>query len=150
MKFSFGLHNEGFHLSVTGVVGPRETWVSPLSGHIPNDIAAECGDNRAFFATFKETPKQNTHPFPSLCAFPVAKVGFLVHDLDVECADLFTKAHEKVSLLSKVLILRVHSGEPLVGGIGFGHDGFSAAVHLVESLLPGTDSFQAFPNVCNV
>jgi hypothetical protein len=93
VEFSFGLHDEGFHLGVTGVVGPRETWLGLLGGHISNNSAAKRGDDCALFATLKETAKQDTHPFPRLGAFPVAKAGFLVHDLDVERANLFTKAH---------------------------------------------------------
>jgi len=141
VEFSFGLHNEGFYLGVTGVVGPRETWLGLLGRHVPDNGAAKCGNNCTLFATLKETAEQDTHPFPSLGAFPVAEVGLLVHDLDVECANLVAKVREEVRLLSKVLVLRAHLAEPLVGGIGFGHDGFPAAVHLVERLLPGTDSF---------
>lgn len=135
---------------MAGVKGPRETWLRLFSGYIPNDSAAKCGNNCALFATLEETTKQDTHPFPRLDAFPIPKASLFVHDLDVKCANLFTKAREEIRLLSKVLVLWAHSVELLVCGIGLGHEGSSTAVHLVERLLPGADSFQTFSNVRDV
>ena len=147
MEFSFGLYHERFHLGVIGVKGPGETWLCLFGGHISDNSAAKCCDDCALLTTLEETAKQDTHPFPRLDTFPVAEASFFVHDFDVKCADLFTKAHEEIRLLSKIFILRAHLAEPLVCRIGFGHEGFSAAVHLVERLLSGTDGFQTFSNV---
>lgn len=150
MEFSFGLYDERLHFGVIGVVGPRETWLCLFGGHISDDSAAKRCNNCALLTTLEETAKQNTHPFPRLDAFPVAKASFLVHDLDVKCVDLFTKAHEEICLLLKVLVLRAHLAELPVCGIGFGHEEFSAAVHPVERLLSGADGFQTFSDVCDV
>lgn len=81
---SFGLRHEGFYMGVTGVVGSRETWLGPLSGHVFKNIAAECGDDRALFAALKEATEQDSHPLPCPDAFPVTKVNLFVRDLGVE------------------------------------------------------------------
>ena len=99
LELSLGLRGEAFHLGMTRVAGPRETWLGHVSGHTFNNSTARCGDNRAFFATLKETVEQNTHPFLRLDAFPVAKGCLLVDDPNIKCANLFAKAHEEASLL---------------------------------------------------
>ena len=150
MELLFGFHDEWSHLGVAGVVGPGATWLGLLGGHMPDNSVAERSHNRALFATFKEAAKQDTHPFPRHCAFPVAKAGFLVGDLNIERAYLLTKVGEKVCLLSKVFVPQVHLTELLVGRIGFRREGFFVAAHFAERLLSGTDSFQAFPNARDI
>ena len=147
VELPFGLHHKGFHLGVTSVEGPRETWLCLFGGHVPDDSATKRGDNSTLFAALEESAEQDAHPFSRLDAFPVAKVCFLVHDIGVENADLFTKSQEEVVLLSNVLVFRAHFVKFLVCGIGFGDDRFSSPVHIVESFLSGTDSLQAFPYV---
>jgi hypothetical protein len=57
VEFSLGLYDEGFNLGVTGVKGPRKTWLCLFGGHISDNSAAECCDNCAFLATLEETAK---------------------------------------------------------------------------------------------
>ena len=150
VEFPFCLHDEGLHPSVTSVMGPRETRLCFFGGHVPDDGTTKCSDNCTLFTALKEGAKKDAHPFPGLDAFPVSEACFLVHDLNVESANLLTKTHKEVCLLSKVLVLRTHLVELLVRRIGFGHERSSAAVHLVECFLSCTDSFQTFPDVRDV
>ena len=150
VQFPFSLHHEGFHLSFTRVSRPRKARPGPFGGHMPDDSTTECSDNCALFATLEETTKQDAHPFPRLDAFPVAKACFLFHDLSVDSADVLTKTQQEVRLRSKVLVIYAHLVKFFIRGDGFGNEGFSTAVHVVERFFPSAEGFQTFPNARDV
>jgi len=150
VELSFSLRDKGFHLGVAGVVGPKGTSLCFPRGRMSNDGEAKCGDDCALFAALKETAEQDTHPFPRLVPFPVTKTRFLVRDLGVECANLFTKISMGVCLVSKALLPRIDSVELLVDRIDLGLEGPALIEHIGECLLPGTEILQALPNVLDM